>query len=34
VATDGARVITVRADVSEEADVLRLFETVDREPGR
>ena len=28
------RCITVRADVSQEADVLRLFETVDRSLGR
>ena len=30
----GGRAITVQADVSIEADVLRMFETVDRELGR
>ena len=30
----GGKVITVQADVSVEADVLRMFETVDRELGR
>ena len=30
----GARAIGVRADISQEADVLRLFETAERELGR
>jgi NAD(P)-dependent dehydrogenase (short-subunit alcohol dehydrogenase family) len=31
---DGGRAIPVQADVSSEADVIRLFETTDRELGR
>ena len=31
---DGAKAISVQADVSSEPDILRLFETVDRELGR
>jgi NAD(P)-dependent dehydrogenase (short-subunit alcohol dehydrogenase family) len=31
---DGGRAIAVQADISSEPDVLRLFETVDRELGR
>lgn len=33
IAAAGGRAMTVRADVADEADVLRLFETVDRELG-
>ncbi|WP_116473075.1 SDR family oxidoreductase [Zobellella maritima] len=33
IGADGGKCITVQADVSQEADVLRLFETVDRELG-
>lgn len=32
--SDGGRAIPVQADVGNEADVVRLFETVDRELGR
>ncbi|WP_334188764.1 SDR family oxidoreductase [Noviherbaspirillum sp.] len=31
---DGGRALAVQADVAQEADVLRLFDTVDRELGR
>jgi NAD(P)-dependent dehydrogenase (short-subunit alcohol dehydrogenase family) len=33
IARAGGRAIAVQADVASEADVMRLFETVDREPG-
>ena len=29
----GRRAVTIQADVAQEADVLRMFEAVDREPG-
>jgi NAD(P)-dependent dehydrogenase (short-subunit alcohol dehydrogenase family) len=34
IAAKGGRSVAIRADVSRESDVLRLFETVDREIGR